>query len=756
MLSLSRKSLIDYAILAQRDYTPNWHHELIAKKLEDVERGRCKRLMIFMPPRHGKSELASIKFPAWYLGRNPEKEVVCCSHTAELAEEFGRRTRLTVEDEIHKAIFPDCKLIKGSKKVSDWKIGVKGGFMSVGVRGSLTGRGADLLIIDDPVKDRADAESTTLRRQTWEWYTSTARTRVQAGGAVIVIMCMTGDTKVLMADGTEKNLCNIKVGDNVMTYEYGMMMTSTVKNWKSNGEDDIFKVTTGTGKVVRANERHPFLTYHNNKLKWTRLRDLSMDHKIVTLKDSGVSGKEKPVPNVISQLSAEGTAPHTTTKRGGLMGTVHHLLMKSHGVMRDLSIGMESLMRNTISFLKNKEGSVQFASNPHTIMSGHTGEESFALTTATTQGKLEDYYATTATLQWDMQETEEQLWISPNTFDFTLEDIVSIEEDGVEEVFDIQVDRTENFIANGVVSHNTRWHDDDLAGRILQVEGEKKHYWNAEKGKWEKIAPGKIGPKTGKWDVLRLPAVAIEKEEYRNPGDPLWEDKYDTEALEDIKQSVGIRDWGALFQQDPVLDEGAEFQKDWFKYWKQIPDFVKYVTTVDLAISKRDTADDSVVMTVAIDVHDNIYVVEYKNWKATPSEVIDEIYKRHEKYKGSIGVESVGYQQSLMHYLQLEGRKRGQYLHVEAIRTRGNKEEKIRGLQPYYANGMVYHPPGGCDELEDQLKRFPNAKHDDVIDALSMCLGMIRRPSARNLSNKPMYQTVGLKYNSDGTPSLQG
>ncbi len=488
LLSLSRKSLIDYSILAQRDYAPNWHHEIIAKKLEEVERGKCKRLMIFMPPRHGKSELASIKFPAWYLGRNPEKEVVCCSHTAELAEEFGRRTRLTVENEIHSAVFPNCKLVKGSKKVSDWKVGVKGGFSSVGVRGSLTGRGANLLIIDDPVKDRADAESDTLRRQTWEWYTSTALTRVEKGGAVIVIM--------------------------------------------------------------------------------------------------------------------------------------------------------------------------------------------------------------------------------------------------------------------------TRWHDDDLAGRILQVDGEKKHYWNAEKGKWEKIEPGKIGPRTGKWDVLRLPAVAVEKEEYREEGDPLWEDKYNLEALADIKHSVGLRDWGALFQQDPVLDEGAEFQADWFKYWKTIPDYVKYVTTVDLAISKRDTADDSVVMTVAIDVHDNIYVVEYKNWKASPSEVIDEIYKRHEKYKGSIGVESVGYQQSLLHYLQLEGRKRGQYLHVEAIKTRGNKEEKIRGLQPYYANSMVFHPPGGCDELEDQLKRFPNARHDDVIDALSMCLGMIRRPSARNISSKPAYQQIGLQYNPDGSPRL--
>ena len=484
---MAKKSLIDYCVLTQNNYRSNWHHELIAQQLQEVARGVLKRLMIFMPPRHGKSELASIKFPAWYLGRFPNKEIIACSYSAELSEEFGRKARQQVDQELHKFIFPECQLLSGSKSATRWKVSNRGGYRGTGVGGSITGAGADVLIIDDPLKNREEAESPTIRRKIWDWYTSTAFTRLEKGGAVILIM--------------------------------------------------------------------------------------------------------------------------------------------------------------------------------------------------------------------------------------------------------------------------TKWHDDDLAGKILELEGEKGTYYDGKENKWKKQMVGEQYDKVadGKWKVLRFPAIATEKERFRVKGDPLWPAKYDLEALEDKRKTMGPRDWSSLYQQDPVTEEGREFKQEWLQYWETLPKQLNYVTTVDLAISQRSSADDSVVMTTAIDRNDRIYVIEYKNWKADPSEVIEEIYRQNQEYRSRVAVEAVGYQQALMHFLQLEGRKRGKYLHVEQIQTRSNKEAKIRGLIPYYANKLIYHPLNRCQDLEEQLSRFPSGRHDDVIDAFAMAIPLLKRPLMKYTN--PIAE-IGLKYHADGTPYI--
>ena len=240
----------------------------------------------------------------------------------------------------------------------------------------------------------------------------------------------------------------------------------------------------------------------------------------------------------------------------------------------------------------------------------------------------------------------------------------------------------------------TRWHDDDLAGRLLEKDGEKGYYFDKKESKWIKMeGANSMRGTTGRWKVVNFPAIAMEEESRRRPGEALWPDKYDKEDLLEIKSSVGLRDWGALYQQDPVLEEGAEFQSEWFKYWSKLPRTLRYVTTVDPAISKRKNADDSVVMTTGISMDGRIYVVEFKNWKANPSELIDEIFRQQKEYDSTVAVETVAYQQSLVHYMQNKMREERCIFHVEQIRSNTKKEEKIRGLIPYYSNGMIYHPP---------------------------------------------------------------
>ena len=190
--------LISYAAYQWPGYKDAAHHRLIARHLEAVERGEIKRLMITMPPRHGKSMLASEFFPAWYLGRNPDHYVVTATYAQELADDFGRKVKNQIEDESFKAIFPGVSLADDSKSAKRFHIegqiggyehttAQRGAFYAVGVGGPLTGRGAHLLLIDDPVKNREDAESEVIRKKTKDWYTSTAYTRLMPGGRVVLI-----------------------------------------------------------------------------------------------------------------------------------------------------------------------------------------------------------------------------------------------------------------------------------------------------------------------------------------------------------------------------------------------------------------------------------------------------------------------------------------------------------------------------------------------------------------------------------------
>lgn len=190
--------LIAYAAYQWPNYVTAWHHRLIARKLEAVERGEIRRLMIAMPPRHGKSMLASEFFPAWYMGRNPDHYVVTSTYAQDLADDFGRKVKNQIEDTAFQNIFPGVRLADDSKSAKRFHIeGMDGGyehglqqrgaFYAVGVGGPLTGRGAHLLLIDDPVKNREDADSDIVRKKTKDWYTSTAYTRLMPGGRIVVI-----------------------------------------------------------------------------------------------------------------------------------------------------------------------------------------------------------------------------------------------------------------------------------------------------------------------------------------------------------------------------------------------------------------------------------------------------------------------------------------------------------------------------------------------------------------------------------------
>jgi predicted phage terminase large subunit-like protein len=182
-----RESLTEFAtyVLAPMKQVPAAHHRLLMSALDDVDKGTCDRLMVLMPPGSAKSTYASVIFPAWWLSRHPQSSVIACAHTASLAEHFGRRVRdLAAEAGLRLGYM----LARDARSARNWRTSAGGSYFATGVRGPVTGRRADLLLIDDPVKSHQQADSALSRQLVWDWYRSDLTTRLKPGGRIVLIM----------------------------------------------------------------------------------------------------------------------------------------------------------------------------------------------------------------------------------------------------------------------------------------------------------------------------------------------------------------------------------------------------------------------------------------------------------------------------------------------------------------------------------------------------------------------------------------
>jgi hypothetical protein len=188
---LSQEKFIKFVETVWPTFISGRHHKIMAAAFERVARGELKRLIINMPPRHTKSEFASYLLPAWFLGKYPHKKVIQTSHTAELAVGFGRKVRNLVDSDVYHSIFSGLALQADSKAAGRWNTSKGGDYFAIGVGGAVTGKGADLLIIDDPHSEQEAALAATspeIYDKVYEWYTSGPRQRLQPGGAIVIVM----------------------------------------------------------------------------------------------------------------------------------------------------------------------------------------------------------------------------------------------------------------------------------------------------------------------------------------------------------------------------------------------------------------------------------------------------------------------------------------------------------------------------------------------------------------------------------------
>lgn len=194
---LAKRNLLDFVTFNKKDYQVNWHHRLLCSYLDKFVRGEIKRLMVFMPPQHGKSELVSRMLPAYILGKNPKTKIVLASYSSDLSSSFNRDCQRIMDGEAYKEIFPETKL-NASNIVTvakgNWlrnsdifeTVGYGGFLKTTGVGGSLTGTPADIAIIDDPVKDSIEAMSGTFQYRNWNWYNDVLYTRIHNDSKILI------------------------------------------------------------------------------------------------------------------------------------------------------------------------------------------------------------------------------------------------------------------------------------------------------------------------------------------------------------------------------------------------------------------------------------------------------------------------------------------------------------------------------------------------------------------------------------------
>lgn len=439
---LARRSLLAFILRFESDYQAGWVHKLVCEKLEQffyaVERGESPRLMLFMPPRAGKSLMASQYFPAWALGQNPTLDFISTSYSSQLAEGFSRKARGLLKEPSYQAVFSKTKLDESTQSVGHWMTTEGGGYVAAGVGGGITGKGANILIIDDPVRNQEDADSFTVREMQKGWYESTAYTRLAPGGGVLVIQ--------------------------------------------------------------------------------------------------------------------------------------------------------------------------------------------------------------------------------------------------------------------------TRWHLDDLSGWLE-----------------EKSTKG-----TGdKFEIVRFPAIATEDEEFRRKGEALHPERYNEAAFKRIKKAVGPRTWAALYQQNPVPDDGVYFKTPMFRYYDKLPprEELRFYASWDLAISTDQANDYTVGIIWAIDPDDNIYIVNYRRGRFPADSIISQIITSAQKHHCEVvTIEKGQILMSIGPALNRTIREERAYSFVIEPMLPGKRDKatRARSIQARMEQGRVFFPKnfeGSAPHVE--MLQFPSAKHDDFVDAMA-------------------------------------
>ena len=712
----------DFCRLIYPRYEEAPHLRILAEKLEAVERGDITRLIITMPPRHGKTWTASHLFPAWFLGRAPERQVIAATYNQDFADDIGRAVRNIVGDEEFVETFPGCKLSTDSASVRRFGTSSGGLYYAVGVGGPTTGRGADLFLIDDPIKDRESADSEAVRRHLQDWYPAVAYTRLMPGGRIILIQCLAGDTMVTMEDGGRKRMDSIRPGDRVLSWNGKEFVGNNVAASIDNGPDQTYLIRT-TKAMVRANARHPFLVLNEEGMRWIRVRDLRPGMRIVRHGTGHTRAFSAPPTGATFRQSVAACARLTTTKQSGPQDRSLRPLRPTGGWLTGENGDTGSPKRRSPPCSPIKAAFARFVERTGASGALDIGSPTSSRTTTTKQEDSAVCFATTATGS-PGELAIPPFWNEPsNTLGIDTDEIVSISLGKVESVYDLTVEGDHNFIANGLVSHNTRWREDDLAGWLMKEHAHEE------------------------WETVDFPAILPN-------GTPLWPERFDKEALARIERTLPSRDWNALYMQRPVADEGGILKRPWWNRWEEdAPPPIEHVLlSLDTAFSTKDSADYSAATvwgyfrskdptdeTKAPKVFDNIMLLDAWQDRVDFPDLrtkVKALIKRHEP--DTVLIEKKASGQSLIQEFRRQG------IPVVAYTPDRDKVARAYSVQSIFESGAVWAPKGKsyADLVIDQCAAFPTGSHDDLVDCVVQALIRFRQSGRLSLDTDPFEEAV--------------
>lgn len=744
-LRMVAQARVDFLAFCHRVY-PGFkegpHHRHLKPLLHNMRDGTELRLTVSMPPRFGKSETIAFLFVAWYLGHFPQHQIMMITHTADLSADFGRKVRNLIDSAVYRELFPDTLVAKDKSAASNWSTTAGGKYLAIGIGANVAGHGADLLIGDDLVSEQAVLASDPDKAfaDAWEYMQVGPLQRLMPNGRIIMIGCMTAETGVLMADGTEKEIQHIQVGDVVATYDAGTITASRITNWIKHPSDFVYKIKTSSGIIVRANKRHPFLVDRNGVRTWVRVRDLKVGDCFVkvaqpqdanehikpegcaafatsesygtkaaqessAMQGPGASGgvSNAPSTGAANPLLQKDSATAVTVSSLGVLENTGSLPSKNGAAISN--IGMACLQKLSTLCSKVKAAPVQSASagQPKRTQGLDTSQNCTS-TTAMTPAKSVDSCATTAIWPLDTQTQKAYYSKLQDTYATTPDAIVEIVEDGYEPVFDMEVERTENFIANGVVSHNTRWGKKDPIGRALA---------------WATNNSDSLP-----WREVRFPAILNDKS--------LWPEQWPVEQLLAKKAGMFPQFWAAQYMQEPTSEEGALIKREWWRVWphETPPPCEIIMHSWDTAHGKNDAADPSAVMTWGVwwnekENQDQLILLDAWQGRLEFPELKRKALAYYKDWKPDmVIIEKKAAGAPLIQELRAIGVPVDEY-----SPSRGNdKRVRINSVADIFASGMVWIPERRwAREVIDQVAEFPSGLHDEFVDCTSQALMRFRQ-----------------------------
>lgn len=774
----ARTSLSHFIRVTKPDYIFGWFNEDLCRQLEqfaqDVLDRKSPRLIIQAPPRHGKSECVSVRFVAWMLGRFPWMQIINTSYADTLATGFNRQVQAIIDSDVYHEIFPDV-LINGEiaktldrtndvrylKRTADFfEVYPQKGYMnSAGVGTGITGKGCHILINDDLFKDRAEADSETIREKVWDWYKSTARSRLADGGGVIVMMTrwhpIKDDTPILTTKGW-KTHGELQIGDHVygidgkpvkvvnitppvwcdvaVSTNYETIICSKTHLWGVKSRSEYPVKVSEAGDLIGKERYVPDI----QPLDFGRNDELPIDPYWLGLW-LGDGAKDAPMircwhkfqqhcRNTVYKITRE-----AKDSRGdlflfycfqGLRKKLVDLNLLNNKHIPDIYLysSVENRLK-LLAGLMDTDGEVsgghhRFSNTNMKIYEGTKflirslgmqvfGDEKVNAddTKLFIRGRAYTRHAICYRFSfWPTMDIPTKIPYKAIKAKKVYHRVIrfnnaSEELQGYGRCITTTAKDGLYLVGKTLIpTHNT----DDIAGRLLELSktGRGEHF-----------------------DEICYPAIATEDEPHRKYGEALFPERYSLKSLEQIKLAVGSKEWASLYQQSPIPDGGGMFKKAWLQYYDELPNhFEKIVMAFDMTFKDTKTSD-YVCGQVWIKEKGCYYLVDQIRGRfdfVTTLRKFISFCSEHDYCLRKL-VEDKANGTAVINMLRK---------HISGIVPVVPTESKIARANTvttvWEAHNVFIPNPKKYrwveTEFEPELLTFPSGKHDDQIDCMTMCL----------------------------------